>query len=235
MKDKKKSKVEDFKPLTAELHNGSYTVCITGTDEYSPIIVQASDKSFTIPFSRFRDYFMEDDPEVLIDRMSVFEKMTYEEFQDYFESHEEQAAPIVAVNLCPPHHNFNFRDGVPVIVHTMARTAYCRNRHERLVAMFYDLVCELGMPVECISGEGFNNRVYEALAVYETAYSAKEEIERIRIIVSSGNELAITVKRYDLEYLIKRAAESKSWNRRKILQGYLDLLNTLCNDQRSSQ
>ena len=120
-------------------------------------------------------------------------------------------------------------------VHTMARTAYCRNRHERLVAMFYDLVCELGMPVECISGEGFNNQVYEALAVYETAYSAKEEIERIRIIVSSGNELAITVKRYDLEYLIKRAAESKSWNRRKILQGYLDLLNTLCNDQRNSQ
>ena len=235
MNEMKKSKNEDFKPMMAKLHGGEFTVYITGTEEYSPIKVQASDKSFTIPFSRFRNYFMEDDPEVLIDRMSVFEKMTYEEFQEYFESHEEQAAPIVAVNLCPPHHKFNFRDGATVIVHTMARTAYCRNRHERLVAMFYDLVCELGMPVGCISEEGFNSRVYEALTVYETAYSAKEEIERIRIIVSSGNELAITVKRYDLEYLIKRAAESKSWNRRKILQGYLDLLNTLCNDQRNSQ
>lgn len=231
----KKSKNEDFKPLMAKLHGGSFTVCITGTEEYSPINVQASDKSFTIPFSRFSNYFMEEDPQVLINGLSAFEKMTYEEFQDYFESHEEQAALIVAANLCTPPFRFDFRDGVPVIVHTMARTAYCRNRHERLVAMFYDLVCELGMPVNCIIAEGFNTCVYEALNVYRTAYSAKDELERIRIIVSSGNDLAITVKRYDLEYLIKRATESKSWNRRKKLQGYLDLLNTLCNEQRNSQ
>ena len=129
-----------------------------------------------------------------------------------------------------------YRDGIPVIVHTMARTAYCKNRHERIVAMFYDLVCEDGMPVSFIIEEGFNTCVYDALYVFEEAHSIKDdEISRIKAITSSGNELAINVKRYDLEYLIKRATENKSWNRRKKLNNLLELLNSECDDKRKLQ
>lgn len=230
------SKVLTFKPLSVSLHNGEYSVCITGADDYSPIIVTAEDKSFSIPFSRFSEYFQLEDPQAIIDRLSYFQEMTYEEFQDYFESNEEQAAPIVAINLCTQPNKPWYRDGIPVIVHTMARTSYCKDRHERIVAMFYDLVCEDGMPVSCIIEEGFNTCVYDALRVYEEAHSIKEdEISRIKLIASSGNELAINVKRYDLEYLIRRATENKSWNRRKKLNGLLELLNSECDDQRKLQ
>ena len=229
-------KTMTFKPLCVSLHEGQYSVCITGTNEYSPIKVTAEAKSFTIPFSRFTEYFQTDYPQELIDRMEVFEKMSYDEFQDYFESNEEQAAPIVVVNLCTEPGKPYYRDGIPVIVHTMARTAYCKNRHERIVAMFYDLVCEDGMPVSFIIEEGFNTCVYDALYVFEEAHSIKDdEISRIKAITSSGNELAINVKRYDLEYLIKRATENKSWNRRKKLNNLLELLNSECDDKRKLQ
>lgn len=62
-----------------------------------------------------------------------------------------------------------------------------------------------------------------------------DEISRIKAITSSGNELAINVKRYDLEYLIKRATENKSWNRRKKLNNLLELLNSECDDKRKLQ
>ena len=70
-----------FKPLSVSLHNGKYSVCITGTEDYSPINVTAEDKSFSIPFSRFSEYFQLEDPQAIIDRLSYFQKMTYEEFQ----------------------------------------------------------------------------------------------------------------------------------------------------------
>ncbi len=99
-------------PMTAKVHGGEYTVSISGTDYYSPITVSTSDKIFTTPFGRFTNYFSTNDPAELIDRMQGFEKMTYSEFQDYFESNEEQAAPYAAHYLCTRPTKPWYRDGI---------------------------------------------------------------------------------------------------------------------------
>ncbi len=235
MANKPKTEADSQFPMTAKVHGGEYTVSISGTDYYSPITVSSSDKSFTIPFDRFADYFSTKDPVELIDRMQYFEKMSYVEFQDYFESNEEQAAPYAAHYLCTRPTKPWYRDGIPVIVYMMARVGLCKNRHERLVAMFYDLVCENGMPVEAIEQDGFNECVYEALRVYVQAYNAKTEQKRMDVIAESGNALAIAVKRYDLECLVRYAADAKSWRRRKKFNDLLELFNSKCYDQRNSQ
>jgi len=101
--------------------------------------------------------------------------------------------------------------------------------------MFYDLVLETGMPVEQVEREGFNDCVLDALRVYEKAHDAGTEQERISVIAASGNELAITIKRYNLECQIRFATEARAWRRRKKLNDLLETLNSKCNDQRNSQ
>lgn len=228
MRGRKLGEVFD-KPLTATLHGGEYTVEITGSYEDSPIKVTSKGDSFQIPFFRFTHYFREEDAQVLIDRMPHFDSMSFEEFRNYFESNEEFAAPIIADIICGSYTRPWYRDGVPVIVHTMARSARCNGRHERLVAMFYDIILDMGYAVKKFTDCGFNVCVYDALRVYEKASDIKDESERIKMIAASGNQMAINVKRYDLEYLIQRANENRSWRRRNKLNGYLELLNNECN------
>jgi len=235
MAKKAKKAVEAFAPMTAKVHGGEFTVTITGTDKYSRIIVSSPDKSFKVPFSRFSEYFETNDPAVIIDRMKYFEKFTFDEFQDYFESNEEQAALIATFYLCTRPTKPWYSEGIPIIVYMMCRTAACRNRHERLVSMFHDLVLETGMPVGQIEREGFNDCVLDALRVYEKAHDADTEQEKISVIAASGNEFAITIKRYNLECQIRFATEAKAWRRRKKLNDLLETLNSKCNDQRNSQ
>lgn len=218
-----------------KLNDGKYSIHFAGFEEESKVCVENGDDFFFIPFSRLTHYFRSKDTSDVFNGLKAFEKMTYKEFQNYFESNEDIAAPFVIYFLCECSSRPWWRDGEPVVTQMMARTSYCKNRNERLVAMFYDLVLENGMEVADIEDFGFNFDVIDALSIYEEAFTHENETDRIRTIVEYKNQLAITIKRYDLEYLIKRASESKSWNRRKKLQGYLDLLNTLCNDQRSSQ
>lgn len=218
-----------------KLNDGKYSIHFSGFEQESKVCVENGDDFFFIPFSRLTHYFRSKDTSDVFNGLKVFEKMTYKEFQNYFESDEDIAAPFVIYFLCECSGRPWWRDGEAVVTQMMARTSYCKNRNERLVAMFYDLVLENGLEVADIEDSGFNFDVIDALSIYEEAFTHENETDRIRTIVEYRNQLAITVKRYDFEYLIKRATERKSWNRRKKLQGYLDLLNTLCNDQRSSQ
>lgn len=103
-------------------------------------------------------------------------------------------------------------DGNPVILHPMTVAVAGRNREEQIAGLLHDVVEDTDITFEELTHRGVDDSIIEALRLLTHDKEKMSYEEYVQQIASSGNDIAIHVKYYDLCHNLKRGRAGGHWN-----------------------